>query len=160
MDPIDAQLAAARVKAAMVLGRTPLIEACAKLDEATALDLIAKGEDLALADRNGRTPLHEAVRHAYKDEAAALRIVTALLDAGAPVDPVEKENRQTPLVEAAIYGAPEILKLLIARGANVNHKMKDKTTPLGTLTATAAMMKGRAEAIKILEAAGGTGRKR
>ena len=160
MDPIDAQLAAAREKAAQHLGRTPLIDACARFDEPAALDLIAQGEDLGTPDRNGRTPLHEAVRYAYKNESAALRIVTALLDAGVPIDPVEKDNRQTPLAEAAIYEAPEVLKLLIARGANVNAKMRDKSTPLGTLTATSAMMRGKAKIIRILEEAGGTGRKR
>lgn len=160
MDPVDAQIAEMHADSAKRDRRTPLVQACADLNVETALALIAKGEALATPDRQGRTPLHEVARQAYKDEEAALQIVTALLDAGVPIDPADKLNSQTPLIEAAIYTAPKVLQLLIARGANVNHKMKDGLTVLGALTATTSMMRGRAKVIKMLEAAGGIGRKR
>lgn len=156
---IDKWLEEAQSEAATLSRTTPLQKACANLDEETALALIAEGGDVGAADKFGRTPLHEVARNAYEDEPKAIRIATALLDAGHPIDPSEKVQGETPLFLAAVYRAPELLKLLIARGANVNHKMKDRNTPLGALTATTSLMRGRSKVIKILEAAGGTGRR-
>lgn len=160
MDSIDAQIAAAQAQADKLVGRTALIRACNELNDEAVLELIAHGEDVNATDKFGRTPLHEAARHAYRDEDKALLIIEALLDAGAAVDPVEKQQGLTPMMEAAIYQAERVLSLLIARGANVNHKGKDRKTVLGAITATPSMMRGRAKVIKILEEAGGTGRKK
>ena len=74
--------------------------------------------------------------------------VTKLLDAGEKVDALQ--NGQTPLCYAALNNKLDIIGLLIARGANVNHATaNDGTTPL-----MYAAKSGSLDAVKTLLAQG------
>jgi len=74
--------------------------------------------------------------------------VTKLLDAGEPVDALQ--NGQTALCYAALNNKLDIIGLLIARGANVNHATEvDGTTPL-----MYAAKSGSLDAVKTLLAQG------
>lgn len=74
--------------------------------------------------------------------------VTKLLDAGEPVDALQ--NGQTALCYAAMNNKLDIIGLLIARGANVNHATDvDGTTPL-----MYAAKSGSLDAVKTLLAQG------
>ena len=46
--------------------------------------------------------------------------VTALLDGGADVEAKETEREQTPLIFAAAANRADVVKMLLARGANKN----------------------------------------
>jgi ankyrin repeat protein len=133
---------------------TPLMLACRDEDAEKALPLIAKSRTVGKPDPIGRTPLHEAVRYAYRDGAAAFQIVMALLDRGAPVDPVDASGH-TPLMEAAIYGYPDLVRLLLARGADANVRESSGLTAIGAIEATASLRGRRRKIVKILEDAGG-----
>lgn len=76
--------------------------------------------------------LSPGARFAVAIEDGDLEKVRALLDAGNPADtPIEYgENSETPLMKAARSGTHDIARLLISRGANVNARDQDLTTPL------------------------------
>jgi len=54
-----------------------------------------------------------------------------LLAHGAELDYVDAEQRDTPLGWAAFYGKRNVAEVLLARGANRNHRAGDGFTPLG-----------------------------
>jgi ankyrin repeat protein len=66
------------------------------------------------AEEFNLSPLHEA---AANGDALAVR---ALLDAGAPVD-AETRDGVTPLMCAAAWGYIDVARILIERGADINH---------------------------------------
>ncbi|WP_067272842.1 ankyrin repeat domain-containing protein [Mitsuaria sp. 7] len=75
--------------------------------------LIAQGYDVNLFDDLGNTPLHEAVR------ADRYRVAEWLLDHGASVNANEAERiGETPLCFAVQRGYPEMVALLLKRGAD------------------------------------------
>ncbi len=74
--------------------------------------LIDSGADVASADNSGRTALILSVRHN-----PSLEILQELIVRGAPVEAADK-NGQTALLEAAQYGTPDMMKLLLRAGAN------------------------------------------
>jgi uncharacterized protein len=86
--------------------------------------LLKAGAKIDATDDHGVTALSLAA------ENASLRMVDALLKANA--DPnVAQESGMTPLLDAINVGKPELVKLLIARGANVDAATtKTKLTPL------------------------------
>lgn len=89
--------------------------------------LVANGAAVdALGDRKD-APLHLAV------EADNLVIATALLDADAKIDPKDLDE-QTPLAQAAGSMRVDMVKLLVARGADVNTRDHAGFTPLITAT--------------------------
>ncbi|NUN97395.1 MAG: ankyrin repeat domain-containing protein, partial [Candidatus Omnitrophica bacterium] len=61
----------------------------------------------------GKSPLH------FATAMGSTEAMTALLDAGAPVDSREGAWGQTPLMWAANYDRVEAVRLLIARGADI-----------------------------------------
>jgi uncharacterized protein len=70
-------------------------------------------------DSSGVTPLLSAVRSAG-DRAARLELVKALILAGAdPNKAASSEYHYTPLIEAASAGEPEVVRALLAAGADV-----------------------------------------
>lgn len=87
---------------------------------------------------NDWTPLHLAAARGDLPRA------TALLDDGAPVDPLNG-NRRTPLYEASKRGQTEVVTLLLNRGANPNAKTKLGYTPL-----LAAADEGHADTLAVL----------
>jgi len=86
--------------------------------------LIAKGADVNLSIKDGRTPLHRAASRWGQKE-----IVELLIAKGADVS-VKAVNGYTPLHSAADGGQKEIAELLIAEDADVNAKKDDGLTPL------------------------------
>ena len=76
--------------------------------------LLKGGANADLPSSEGETPLMEVARTG--DVAAA----TLLLDAGADVNAVELWGQQSPLMWAAAQKQPAMIKLLVARGADVD----------------------------------------
>ncbi|MEO5741951.1 MAG: ankyrin repeat domain-containing protein [Vicinamibacterales bacterium] len=105
----------ADVNVANLFGAMPIAEA-AKLGDAKMvkmlLDAGAKPEG---ANQDGETALMMAIKLGH------LPVVEMLIKAGANVNTVERLNNQTPLMWAASANrnAPEMVKLLLAKGADV-----------------------------------------
>ena len=77
--------------------------------------LIDKGANVMARDSAGDTPLHETT-YKDRDQAAAL-----LIAAGADVKaPTAGYSKITPLLWAASYNSPKVIRLLIKAGANPN----------------------------------------
>ncbi len=118
------------------------------------LELLALGADPSTANSRGCSVLHMAVRYAYNDEAEALAITQALLAAGADLHAADEEGL-TALKYAVIYGYRDLLKFLIAEGADVNHRTPEGQTAIGMIENTPAIKNSRKRIIKLLEQAGG-----
>jgi ankyrin repeat protein len=86
--------------------------------------LLAKGADVSLKDKDGRTPLYLAAESADGD------IVKLLLDKGAKIDTKDDKSGFTALHHAARFGNKNTAEFLIARGADINAKDKQGQTPL------------------------------
>ena len=90
-----------------------LHRAAAAGDLERARELIREGADLDAFDDIGYTPLH----HAAKNQHVAL--IELLLDAGADINAREEEtNSDTAVSVAAADSSPEVVKLLLERGAD------------------------------------------
>src|SRR5262245_58666328 len=76
--------------------------------------LLKGGADADLANSEGETPLMEVAR------TGDIKAATLLLDAGADVNAVELWGDQSALMWAAAQKQPQMIKLLISRGANVD----------------------------------------
>ncbi|WP_377355076.1 ankyrin repeat domain-containing protein [Phenylobacterium terrae] len=103
-----------------------LVEACLLGRRAQVVSAIAADPQLVkTATPNGRTLLHYA---AYVGDAA---LVDALADRGADLDaPAAGVFLSPPIVQAILGGRMATLERLIARGANVNARLDDGSTPL------------------------------
>jgi ankyrin repeat protein len=112
--------------------KSPLHRAAACID-CTKI-LLEHGADVTISDMSGRQPLHGAVR---KRDVA---VVNYLLDAGAPIDARDTASNQTPLGHAVTNNLPEMVQLLIKRGADWRVK-----TQLGSLlwSACSALVLGQ-----------------
>ncbi len=90
--------------------------------------LLAHGADPNLGANNAMRvrPLHSAA--ANRDHATAHAISAALLSAGAEVDPVQ-EGGFTPLHEAALNGKIDLVRLLLAHGADPSLPTADGALP-------------------------------
>ena len=90
--------------------------------------LLAKGADVDARDLNARSPLHYAI--IYGKEAD---IVKVLLEKGADVNAKDNRFGMTPLHDAAVDRLnfkPDVVKLLIDYGANVDSGKNEAWTPL------------------------------
>ena len=76
-------------------------------------------------DPRGAYPLHVAAE-AGQDGAARL-----LLEYGADVSLRDLENHSIALCWAAFFGRPEVVKVLLGAGSEVNQRNKHGLTPLG-----------------------------
>lgn len=92
-------------------------------------------------------PVGQALIQAVSD--GDLQRVQNLLVKGANVDSRNQSGGYTPLYLAACEGNPEIVKLLIAKGADVNAKGQDGDTPL-----MGASARGHQEVAELLLAKG------
>jgi ankyrin repeat protein len=111
-------------------GDTPAIYA-ASAARRDALGLLAEaGADLLGAAPSGRTPLDAAVQgeNAYGRHDDQQRTVAWLLDRGSKVDAPSRDA--TPLMRAIERGNQELVRQLIARGADVNARTPSGDTPL------------------------------
>ena len=95
-------------------GTTALLEAAGGGYTAVVAALLARGAEPNLPNPEGETPLM-AVARTGNVEAAKL-----LLDAGADVNAIELWGQQSALMWAAAQRQPAMIKLLIARGAQVD----------------------------------------
>jgi ankyrin repeat protein len=123
---VDALIARkARVDVANEFGHTPLAEAVRQGDARIVKTLLAAGSGTEGANADGQTALMAAIKN------GDLPIVQMLLDAGAKVNVVEKAQGQTPLMwaAAATRNGPEMVRLLIAKGADVNARAKFNDWP-------------------------------
>src|SRR5215469_6814965 len=102
------------------LGSTPLAEAVKLNDVRLVKMLLDAGSGPEGANADGETALMLAIKD------GDLPIVQMLVNAGANVNAVEKVQDQTPLMwaAAATQNAPEMVKLLISKGAKVNARAK------------------------------------
>jgi hypothetical protein len=87
------------------------------------LDVIARAEDVN-AVFNGWTPLISTAGYGGVDECRAL------LDRGARIDATHGESGDTALSVAVYENHPDVVMLLIQRGANVNCRNNAGWTPL------------------------------
>ena len=125
-DLMDALIAKkAKVDVTNEFGSTPLAEATKQGDARMVKTLLAAGSGTEGANADGQTALMIAIKN------GDLPIFNMLIDAGAKVNVVEKVQDQTPLMWAAAANrnAAEMVKVLIAKDANVNARAKFNDWP-------------------------------
>jgi len=125
-DLMDALIAKkAKVDVTNEFGSTPLAEATKQGDVRMVKTLLAAGSGTEGANTDGQTALMISIKN------GDLPIFNMLIDAGAKVNVVEKVQEQTPLMwaAAASRNAPEMVKVLIAKDANVNARAKFNDWP-------------------------------
>lgn len=105
-------------------GRTPLMHASIEGDSEAIKLLIAAGARVNDADDGGFTALHFAAQEFRLDAAKAL------LESGAPVDAKDVFGN-TPLAKAVFMskGKGEVIRLLLAHGADKTHKNNHGVSP-------------------------------
>lgn len=108
---------------ANVYGVTPLSLACENANVPLVTLLIKGGADPNRARLTGETPLMACI-NAHAAEGAL-----ALIAAGADTNTAEKVDGQTPLMWAAATKQPQIVRALLARGANVHARSALKQMP-------------------------------
>jgi len=127
-----------KVDATNTADETPLMMAALRGQFESTQRLLARG---AAVNRPGWTPLH------YAASGPEPKVVALLLEQGALVD-APSPNRTTALMMAARYGSEDSVRLLRARGADVNARNE-----LGLNAADFARLGGRESLTKALEAA-------
>ncbi|CAH0772952.1 unnamed protein product [Bemisia tabaci] len=111
------------------LGRTALHLAAINGSTSLVKALLEKGAEVNVYDLDGASPLHYACRHSAK-------LVQLLLDEGAEVNDESRDKsqdvecRETPLMIAARNGKPEMVQMLLKRGAAVHIKNRRGETAL------------------------------
>jgi len=110
----------AKVSLANNYGATPMSLAAEVANTEMLKVLIEAGADPDSPNPEGMTALH-AVARTGNVEAAQV-----LLKAGAKVDPKEKFGGQTPLMWASARRHPEMMELLISKGADLNAASTDR----------------------------------
>jgi uncharacterized protein len=139
-------------------GSSPLLVAVLNGRYDIARYLIEKGANVNLANQKGWTPLYLAVKHRTNETGTvpippnadqALDFIKLILDLGAQVNTrlayeTEvhvashvfwlKEEGATPFFRACFGGDVEVMKLLLAHGADPSIATKDHTTPLMAFT--------------------------
>lgn len=131
-----------------------LIAAASNTNLARVRELLACGVDPNEPGEWGRTALPLAVRYAYHNEADAILIVEALLAAGANIN-ASPGDCLAPLRYAAIHRYPELLRFLLAKGADPNDRAPNGQTVITMLETTPSLKRGSRRLVKILERAGG-----
>ena len=118
--------AGADVNARNLRRTTPLIEAVQSRNTEAIRVLLQTGRvDVNLTDMRGDAALHIAINN--REEA----IARSLLERGADAK-VAGRYRMTPLHWAAELGLPELIPLLVAKGADLSAKNAASETPLAT----------------------------
>ena len=124
IETVDALIrAGAQVKAASRHGVTPLYIAADQGNAVMIRRLVAAGGDANGTDISGETVLMAAVRSGSADA------VRTLLDAGAQVNTAEPQVGHTALMWAVREDRPELVSLLLARGASLEVKTRTGSRP-------------------------------
>lgn len=100
---------------------------CAVEKERAALDALPQADrsaEINRIDREGYTPL------AYAARSGCMGIVKLLVEAGAVVDASEEHTRWAPLLRAAQNWRADVVRYLLAHGADINHRATFGQTPL------------------------------
>jgi len=115
----------AKVDVSNEFGYTPLSEAARQGDARMVKMLLDAGSGPEGANEDGQTALMVAIKN------GDLPIFQMLIDAGAKVNVVEKVQEQTPLMWAAAAqrNGAEMVRVLIAKGANVNARARNNDWP-------------------------------
>src|SRR5262245_59427570 len=148
-------------------GATPIAEAAKVADARIVKMLLDAGAEPEGANQDGQTALMLAIK------TGEVAVVDMLIKAGANVNTIEKFHHQTPLMWAAAAprNAGEIVKLLLAKGADVKPRAlysdwpsqitsepRAQYRPVGGLTALQyAARDGCSECVDALIAAGADG---
>jgi ankyrin repeat protein len=103
-------------------GHTPLMLAAFNGHTAIAALLLDKGADVNRKDPQKLTSLHFAASGPFPE------MVIMLLERGADINSAENADRFTPLMYAAAEGHLEVVKILVAHGADIAMKDKDGDT--------------------------------
>ncbi len=119
-------------------GATPINEAAYQGQTKIVSYLLRFNPNLSIADKNGRTPLENAVRMAHEDAAVLL------------LDASPKETQSPQFLAAALSSAvskeePLLLKALLHHGASPNDSLPSGATPLD-----AAAFAGSQKAVDVL----------
>ena len=113
---------------------------CAKKGDVDAIKLfLAEGMDVNAMNERGQTALSRSAEYQRTE------VVTLLLGKGAEVDKVGGRYARTALMEAAGAGNVVIIKQLADKGADINAKDHESSTPIFF-----ACMYGHVEAVKLL----------
>jgi uncharacterized protein len=110
--------AGANVNAANDYGVTPLTLACTNRNAAMVATLLKAGANPNIAQWNGETPLMTCAATGNVEG------VKALLAKGADTAATEKKKGQTALMWAVAEKQPQVVKVLVDAGANVNARSK------------------------------------
>jgi ankyrin repeat protein len=115
----------ARVDVANEFGYTPLAEAVKQGDARMVRMLLDAGSGSEGANPDGQTALMIAIKN------GDVAVFNMLIDAGAKINVVEKGQDQTPLMwaAAATRNGAEMVRTLIAKGANVNARARFNDWP-------------------------------
>lgn len=124
-------------------GVTPLIEAIVEELPDVAKALVVAGADPNLAADDGVTPLIAACSTCVPE------LVSFLLERRAAVNASDKYGQSALILAAQQCHGPDIVRMLLKAGANVNMRITTGDTPL-----TVAAFDGNEEAVKALVMAG------
>ncbi len=111
-------------------GHTALNDAANCLHLGAVKALLEAGADPNQADDRGSLPLRVAVESGY------LETIRVLLDAGAKINAIEDTGKITALKWAARLAAPEIVQMLLERGADSSLDGGDGMSPMCMVAAS------------------------
>lgn len=132
-------------------GDIPIYAAIRVLDAGMVKELLKSKPNLALTNFLGMTPLTFSVEEESKKLPGKPEITKMLLDAGANVNQPNSSSGITPLMIAAFYGNPHMVKELINRKASLSGVSKNGNTVMTYAENGSPNLHNRANAIAILE---------
>lgn len=127
-------------------GRTPLYFAAERNALQVAELLIEKGAGINTLSDNNWPPLYAAAN------SNALDVAKYLIDSGAQVNIATEEGRHSPLLGASYHNNVEMVKLLLAAGADTSAKLSKSHLRYGNQTALdLAERQGNDEVVELLK---------
>lgn len=105
------------INATNEIGYSALMSATRSYQVETVSWLISRGADVNAITSDGRSVLHTAIGETPSSPARQGECVNLLLQAGAAIN-VVTPNGHSPLMQAAWFGCPDAVKVLLAHGAD------------------------------------------